>query len=99
MHHTPGERGARLRVGSHAEGRLAAAKFSNLTNAELAFLEFADIGNLNHGDLAAHGPSHNPMDPSNDPKVSVEWHFVYVKKSRHFPRAAFIRVAVLSRPR
>ncbi len=53
--------------------RLAASKFPNLTHAELALLEFADIGNVNHGELAVAGPSENPMDPSNDPKDATSW--------------------------
>ena len=53
--------------------RLAASRFPNLTHAELALLEFADIGNLNHGEFAVAGPSANPLDPSNDPKDAASW--------------------------
>jgi hypothetical protein len=53
--------------------RLAASKFPNLTHAELALLEFVDIGNLNHGEFAVAGPSPNPLDPSNDPKDAATW--------------------------
>jgi hypothetical protein len=53
--------------------RLAASRFPNLTHAELALLEFADIGNLNHGEFAAAGPSPNPLDASNDPKDAATW--------------------------
>ena len=53
--------------------RLTASKFLNLTHAELALLEFADIGNLNHGDMAVAGSSPNPSDPSNDPKDAGSW--------------------------
>ena len=53
--------------------RLAASRFPNLTHAELALLEFADIGNLNYGEFAAAGPSPNPLDPNNDPKDAATW--------------------------
>ena len=53
--------------------RLAASRFPNLTHAELALLEFADIGNLNHGEMAVAGPSPNPLDPNNDPKDAATW--------------------------
>jgi hypothetical protein len=53
--------------------RLAASKFPDLTHAELALLEFADIGNLNHGEFAVAGPSPNPLDKSNDPQDAANW--------------------------
>src|SRR5579864_5902338 len=53
--------------------RLAASKFPDLTHAELALLEFADIGNLNHGEFAVAGPSPNPLDKSNDPQAAANW--------------------------
>jgi len=53
--------------------RLAASKFPDLTHAEFALLEFADIGNLNHGEFAVAGASPNPLDASNDPKDAATW--------------------------
>ncbi len=53
--------------------RLAAVQFPNLSHAELALLDFADIGNLNHGEFAVAGPSKDPLDPSNDPKDAAAW--------------------------
>jgi hypothetical protein len=53
--------------------RLAASKFPNLTKAERALLEFADVGNLNRGEWAAAGPNQNPLDASNDPKDANKW--------------------------
>jgi len=52
---------------------LAAAKFHNLTRAERALLEFADIGNIDRGKFAIAGSSDQSLDPSNDPAHADEW--------------------------
>jgi hypothetical protein len=52
---------------------LAAAKFPNLTQAERALLEFADIDNLDRGEWASGGTSADPLDASNDPKDADTW--------------------------
>jgi hypothetical protein len=53
--------------------RLATSKFPELTKAERALLEFADVGNLNRGEWAAAGPSQKPLDPTNDPARAASW--------------------------
>ena len=53
--------------------KLASARFPKLTHAEVALLEYVDLGNLNRGEWAVAGPSQNPLDPSNDPKDAASW--------------------------
>ncbi len=53
--------------------KLADAEFANLTHAERALLEFADVSNTNRSEWAAVGPSANPLDSSNDPKDAAKW--------------------------
>jgi hypothetical protein len=61
---------------SAASGRLvamAAAEFSNLTEAERALLVFVDLKNRAQGDFAHGGPGANPSDPTNDPAHADKW--------------------------
>ena len=61
---------------SAASGRLvamAAAEFSNLTEAERALLVFVDLKNRAQGDFAHGGTSANPSDPTNDPAHADKW--------------------------
>ena len=53
--------------------RLAAARFSNLTNCERALLINADVNTTNHQRFAVCGSSSNFDDPSNDPKDAAKW--------------------------
>ena len=53
--------------------RLAAARFSNLTNCERALLINADVNTTNHQRLAVCGSSSKFDDPSNDPKDAAKW--------------------------
>jgi len=52
--------------------QVAAAKFPNLTRAERAMLEFAQMG-VTLGQFAAAGPSANAEDSSNDPQHANGW--------------------------
>jgi hypothetical protein len=52
---------------------LAAPIFPNLTRAEVALLEHADVKNVGRAEFAASGPSSNPDDPSNDPANASQW--------------------------
>src|SRR5215469_9641922 len=52
---------------------LASARFSKLTRAEIAMLNFSQAGNVNRGEYAFAGESDDPNDPSNDPKNSRNW--------------------------
>ena len=53
--------------------KLAAARFPNLTRAERALLDYADISNADRGEFAVAGLSAIPLDPSNDPSGAAEW--------------------------
>lgn len=53
--------------------RLAESKWPNLTRAERALLENADVKNAARGEFGAAGPSTSPDDPSNDPAKASEW--------------------------
>jgi hypothetical protein len=53
--------------------RLAESEFPNLTRAERALLEFADIKNHVRGEFAFAGASTVPADPSNDPEHADQW--------------------------
>ena len=53
--------------------RLAAARFSNLTNCERALLINADVNTKSHQGLAVCGPSPKFDDPGNDPKGAALW--------------------------
>ena len=64
---------ARAQVGDAPLVRLAAAKFTNLTRAERALLEFVQVGRVERGQFAVAGTSANPDNPSNDPKGAVQW--------------------------
>ncbi|MGA9723649.1 MAG: hypothetical protein WBQ86_14415 [Candidatus Binatus sp.] len=52
---------------------LAAAGFPNLTRAEVALLEHADVKNVGRAEYAASGPSSNPDDSSNEPANASQW--------------------------
>ena len=52
---------------------LGATIFPNLTRAELALLEDADVKNVGRSKYAAGGPSSNPNDSSNDPANASRW--------------------------
>jgi len=52
---------------------LAAARFRNLTRAERALLDYADVSNGERGEFAVAGLSAIPLDPSNDPSGAAEW--------------------------
>jgi hypothetical protein len=52
---------------------LAAALFPNLTRAEVALLEHANVKNVGRAEYAASGPSSNPDDSSNDPAKASQW--------------------------
>ena len=52
---------------------LAATIFPNLTHAEVALLEHADVKNIGRTIYAASGPSLNPDDSSNDPSNASQW--------------------------
>ena len=53
--------------------KLASARFSNLTRAERALLEHADVKNVGRAEYAAGGSSSNPNDSSNDPAYASQW--------------------------
>jgi hypothetical protein len=48
---------------------LASAQFPNLTRAEIALRKHSDVKNVGRAAFAASGPSSNPDDPSNDPRM------------------------------
>ena len=52
---------------------MAESEFANLTRAERALLQFADIKNHARGDFAFAGTSTVPNDPSNDPTNANNW--------------------------
>lgn len=52
---------------------LAARRFPNLTHAERALLDYADVSNAERGEFAVAGVSAIPLDPSNDPSGAAEW--------------------------
>ena len=52
---------------------LAATIFPNLTHAEVALLEHADVKNVRRAEFAAGGPSSNPDDSSNNPANASQW--------------------------
>jgi len=53
--------------------KLAAARFPNLTHAERALLDYADVSNGERGEFAVAGISAIPLDPSNNPSGAAEW--------------------------
>ncbi len=53
--------------------KLAAARFPNLTRAERALLDYADVSNGDRGEFAVAGISAIPLDPSNDPSGAAQW--------------------------
>jgi hypothetical protein len=53
--------------------KLAAARFPNLTHAERALLDYADVSNGERREFAVAGTSAIPLDPSNDPSGAAEW--------------------------
>lgn len=53
--------------------KAAAAKFPNLTRAERALLDFADVDNISRGPYASADPSANPDAPANDPAHADKW--------------------------
>jgi hypothetical protein len=53
--------------------KLAAARFPNLTRAERALLDYADVSNADRGEFAVAGVSAIALDPSNDPSAAAEW--------------------------
>jgi len=53
--------------------KLASARFSNLTRAEQAVLEHADVKNVGRADYAVSGPSAEPGDSSNNPADAAKW--------------------------
>jgi len=53
--------------------KLAAARFPNLTRAEHALLNYADVSNGERGEFAVAGISAIPLDPSNDPSGAAQW--------------------------
>ena len=52
---------------------LAARQFTNLTHAERAMLDYADVANTDRGEFALAGPSAIVLDPSNDPARADKW--------------------------
>jgi len=52
---------------------LASAKFPQLTRAERAMLDYADVNNVGRSEIAVAGSSANPSDPSNDPARVNKW--------------------------
>ena len=52
---------------------LVARTFPNLTHAERALVEFADVRGRTRGEFAVAGPSSVPNDPSNDPTHADRW--------------------------
>jgi hypothetical protein len=53
--------------------KLAASRFPNLTHAERALLEHADVKNVGRADYAVAGPSAKLDDPSNNPANAANW--------------------------
>jgi hypothetical protein len=53
--------------------KLASTRFSNLTRAEQALLEHADVRNIGRAKFAVSGPSSNPDDSSNNPANASQW--------------------------
>jgi hypothetical protein len=53
--------------------QLAESEFRNLTPAERALLQFADVRNHARGDFAFAGANTVPDDPSNDPTNADNW--------------------------
>lgn len=53
--------------------RLASSRFPNLTRAERALLEHADVNGVGRTDYAECGSSSNPDDPSNNPANAARW--------------------------
>src|SRR5258708_6587739 len=70
---SPSRAAQQLPMESSPLTKLASARFPKLTHAEVALLEYVDLGNLNRGEWAVAGPSQNPLDPSNDPKDAATW--------------------------
>jgi len=64
--------GEKSEGGSRLVG-LAATLFPNLTRAERALLNHADVRNVGRGEFAVAGISANPADPSNDPAHADNW--------------------------
>src|SRR5215472_1984254 len=52
---------------------IATKLFPDLTHAERALLEYADIKSVRRGEYAVCGPSANPDDASNDPQDAAKW--------------------------
>lgn len=52
---------------------LAGRQFPNLTRAERAMLNYADVANTDRGKFAFAGPSAVALDPSNDPAHADKW--------------------------
>jgi len=52
---------------------LQLADFPNLTHAERALLNYADVSNGERGEFAVAGISAIPLDPSNDPISAAKW--------------------------
>ncbi len=63
----------RNNAGASRLAALAATIFPNLTHAEVALLEHADVKNVGRGEYAACGPSSNPDDSSNNPANASQW--------------------------
>ena len=53
--------------------KLASVSFPDLTRAERAMLWFADLDNIDRGEIAVAGPSSNAADPSNDRARADNW--------------------------
>jgi hypothetical protein len=73
---TPCRAAAGRQVGANRDYllvKLAAARFPNLTRAERALLNYADVSNAGRGEFAVAGVSAIPLDPSNDPSGAAEW--------------------------
>jgi hypothetical protein len=69
----PHDAAATPRMDSKTLVNLASARFSNLTRAERALLEHAEVTNVGRGDYAVGGLSPNPDDASNNPKDAGKW--------------------------
>jgi hypothetical protein len=64
------------RIGANRDyplAKLAAARFPNLTRAERALLDYADVSNADRGEFAVAGVSAIPLDPTNDPSTAAKW--------------------------
>ena len=73
---TPCQAATGRQVGANRDyplAKLASAKFPNLTRAERALLDYADVSNADRGEFAVAGLSAIPLDPSNDPSAAAEW--------------------------